>query len=275
MIENEIINEIQDVDNEFIENKIINSMNQNEPKQILKDIGKYKVIEYDKTNIYIIENILDASFCQEMIELINASPLRKNFYGPGNNVQCYVKNINELLKLSEESYYTFSTEPNEYEKLMNKEPIWTNEINGLTKKDIEKKSENINNIMEKIGDIMKEINNNIVFETNSGYCLRKIYGKTRNHIDNISEVHNTGINFIKNNKMGDYKMVRNASIIFTLNDDYQGGEFKFTYHDIKVKLKKGSVIIFPPFWTHPHETEDLINDTYRYTINTWSCQKIN
>jgi predicted small secreted protein len=126
-----------------------------------------------------------------------------------------------------------------------------------------------------VSDIMKEINNKIVFETNSGYCLRKIYGKTRNHVDNITEVYNSGITFIKNNKMGDYKMIRDASIIFTLNDDYEGGEFKFTYHDIKVKLKKGSVIIFPPFWTHPHETEELINDTYRYTINTWSCQKIN
>ena len=52
-------------------------------------------------------------------------------------------------------------------------------------------------------------------------------------------------------------------------------DFGVNDQDIKVKLKKGSVIIFPPFWTHPHETEDLLNNTYRYTINTWSCQKIN
>jgi hypothetical protein len=242
---------------------------------IIKNIGAYKIIEYEKTNIYIIENILDSSFCENMIELINTVNLRKNFYGPGNNVQCYVKNIDELLKLNEESYYEFSTQLDEYEQFMNKEIVSTNKLNGLTRKDIEFYLEKINKVMENIGEVMKEINDKIVFETNTGYCLRKIYGKTRNHIDGISEVYNSGITFIKNNKMGDYKMVRNASIIFTLNDNYQGGEFKFTYHDIKVKLKKGSVIIFPPFWTHPHETEELLNNTYRYTINTWSCQKIN
>jgi hypothetical protein len=243
--------------------------------EIIKHVGEYKVIEYDKTNIYIIENILDSSFCEDMICFIDTVNLRKNFYGPGNNVQCYVKNIDELLKVSEDYYYEFSTQVDEYEKLMNLEIVSTNKLNGLTIKDIENKLERINKIMQNIADIMKEINDKIVFETNSGYCLRKIYGKTRNHIDNISEVYNAGINFIKNNKMGDYKMVRNASIIFTLNDDYEGGEFKFTYHDIKVKLKKGSILIFPPFWTHPHETDELIKDTYRYTINTWSCQKIN
>lgn len=243
--------------------------------EIIKHIGNYKVIEYEKTNIYIIENILDALFCEDMIQLIDTVHLYKNFYGPGNNVQCYVKNIDELLKLSEESYYEFSTQVDEYEKLMNLEKVSTNKLNGLTRKDIENELDKMNKCMQHIGEIMKEINDKIVFDTNSGYCLRKIYGKTRNHVDNITEVYNSGITFIKNNKMGDYKMIRDASIIFTLNDDYEGGEFKFTYHDIKVKLKKGSVIIFPPFWTHPHETEELINDTYRYTINTWSCQKIN
>ena len=243
--------------------------------EIIKHIQNFKVIEYDKTNIYIIENILDTSFCEDIIRLIDTVQLDKHFYGAGNNVQCYVKNIDELLKVSEESYYEFSSQNDEYEKLMNLEIVSTNKLNGLTRKDIQKKLDKINKTMQDISDIMKEINDKIIFETNSGYCLRKIYGKTRNHIDNISQVHNTGITFIKNNKVGDYIMVRNASIIFTLNDDYQGGEFKFSYHDIKVKLKKGSVIIFPPFWTHPHETEELINDTYRYTINTWSCEKIN
>lgn len=243
--------------------------------EIIKHIGEYKVIEYDKTNIYIIENILDSSFCEDMIRFIDTIHLDKNSYGPGNNVQCYVKNLDELLKVNEDSYYEFSTQVDEYEKLMNLEIVSTNKLNGLTRKDIENELERMNKIMQDISDIMKEINNKIVFETNSGYCLRKIYGKTRNHVDNISQIHNTGITFIKNNKMGDYVMVRNASIIFTLNDDYKGGEFKFSYHNINVKLKKGSVIIFPPFWTHPHETDELINDTYRYTINTWSCEKIN
>jgi hypothetical protein len=249
--------------------------NEKQPIEIIKVIENYKVIEYEKTNIYIIENIIDSSLCESIIGLIDTLPLNKDDYRQGNNVKCYVKNIDQLLKLSEDYYYEFSTDINEYKTLMNKDVVSTNKLNSLTKNDLNMYLDKINNAMQKIDEIMKEINDKIVFETNSGYCLRKIYGKTRNHIDSISEVYNSGITFIKKNKMGDYKMVRNASIIFTLNDNYEGGEFKFTYHNLKIKLKKGSVIIFPPFWTHPHETEDLLNNTYRYTINTWSCQKIN
>jgi predicted 2-oxoglutarate/Fe(II)-dependent dioxygenase YbiX len=60
----------------------------------------------------------------------------------------------------------------------------------------------------------------------------------------------------------------------TLNDDYEGGQFIFPYYDITVKLKKGSVLIFPPFWTHEHSTNELENNTFRYTITTWNCDRI-
>ena len=67
-------------------------------------------------------------------------------------------------------------------------------------------------------------------------------------------------------------MVRNASMIFALNDDYDGGEFHFPCQDIHIRMKKGSVIIFPPYWTHPHEVSCIRNGTYRYTINTWALE---
>lgn len=241
-------------------------------------IDSFTVKEYNKTNIYIIEDILSVFFCEKIIKLINTIELQKHVYYSGNNVECYLSTIDSLLKLSETSYYTFSTDPCEIEKLLNisiNDSVSTNKLNGLTHKDIQNNLDEINKVMIQISSIMEKVNNKIKFEFNSGYCLRKIYGKTRNHIDNISEVYNSEITFIKNNKMGDYKMVRNASIVFSLNDDYEGGEFMFPYQDITVKLKKGSVVIFPPFWTHPHETNDLINNTFRYTINTWSCEKIN
>lgn len=240
----------------------------------VKFIHNYKVIEFEKTNIYIIEDVIDSSFCNYAIDIINILNLRKNDYGVGNNVKCYVNHIDSLLKLDDSLFYKFSTDSHKYEKILN-ELKSTNILNGLIHEDIENLRNKINQKMEILKDIMKEINNTIVIESNTGYCLRKIYGKTRNHIDNISEIYNSNITFINKNKMGDYRMVRNASIIMQLNDDYEGGEFKFTYHDIKIKLKKGSILIFPPFWTHPHETEELINETFRYTINTWSCEKIN
>ena len=58
------------------------------------------------------------------------------------------------------------------------------------------------------------------------------------------------------------------SVIVALNGDYEGGEFEFPQQNIKVKLEAGEAIIFPPYWTHIHGTNDL-NGTFRYTINTW------
>ena len=38
--------------------------------------------------------------------------------------------------------------------------------------------------------------------------------------------------------------------------------------------KKGQIILFPPYWTHPHFTAELKNRTYRYTINSWLHEDI-
>lgn len=103
---------------------------------------------------------------------------------------------------------------------------------------------------------------NITCSGDSGYCLRKIYGPTRLHKDGIN------INSIDNRYLP-IRKIRNMSIIICLNDDYDGGEFYFPSQDYKIKLKKGQIIAFPPYWTHPHMVSEPINNTYRYTINTW------
>ena len=65
------------------------------------------------------------------------------------------------------------------------------------------------------------------------------------------------------------KYIRSVSVIIALNGDYDGGEIVFPCQNFKTKLKQGEAIAFPPYWTHPHYTEDLKNNTFRYTINTW------
>ena len=81
--------------------------------------------------------------------------------------------------------------------------------------------------------------------------FRKIYGPTELHWD------------------GTKQPVRSMAIVVALNDDYEGGEFVFPLQDYKIKLKKGQALVFPPYWTHPHRTEDLKNGTFRYTIKNW------
>lgn len=121
---------------------------------------------------------------------------------------------------------------------------------------------NIQIIIKKIIDYLSK-NYEIKCSGDSGYQLRKIYGETRIHkdgtFDNNKNINNT----------------RCISLIIALNDDYEGGEFYFPIQNIKVKLKKGQIIAFPPYWTHPHCTMELLNRTYRYTINTWLYEDIN
>jgi predicted 2-oxoglutarate/Fe(II)-dependent dioxygenase YbiX len=84
---------------------------------------------------------------------------------------------------------------------------------------------------------------------------RKIFDSTKLHYDGIDE-----------------GSVRSLSVILALNDDYEGGELVFPFQDYKIKLKRGQLIAFPPYWTHPHYTNDLENGTFRYTINFWLKQ---
>ena len=90
-----------------------------------------------------------------------------------------------------------------------------------------------------------------------GYTLRKTYGDTKRHIDGVHP------------KMGGFtKFVRALSLIIVLNDDYDGGIFNFPTQKLKLKVKKGEVIMFPPYWTHPHSVSSVGEGQARYTINT-------
>jgi hypothetical protein len=105
----------------------------------------------------------------------------------------------------------------------------------------------------------------ILSKGDSGYCLRKIYGPTRLHSDGILDYNTDDSNV-------SIKRLRNLSVIIALNDDYENGEFYFPSQDKLIKLKKGQIIAFPPYWTHPHTVFAPTNGTYRYTINTWLYQ---
>lgn len=238
-------------------------------------INDIKILEYENTNIFIIEDILDDLLCDELIRLINISDLEKTDYFNGNNVRGYITSFEEILKKNDELYYVFSTDPQKYSELLANTK--TNNIYNIMYDD----KININEIQKKIDDkitnllvVMRSINQRIDVDVYNNIILRKIYGKTREHTDGTKEIIESNICFLKKNRSKDFHFVRNLTFIFSLNDDYDGGELLFPSYDISIKLKKGSVVIFPPFWTHPHSTNDLLNNTFRYTITTWGCIKI-
>ena len=61
---------------------------------------------------------------------------------------------------------------------------------------------------------------------------------------------------------------RTLSCTLCLNDDYDGGEFAFFNREIKYKLKKGSILLFPSNFMYPHEVMPVTSGT-RYSIITW------
>ena len=126
---------------------------------------------------------------------------------------------------------------------------------------IEKNNKSRTRIDEKIYDI---INNNIEkylqdyatlnfnLKEDTGYQLLKY--KTGDyvteHIDTSSGEHRT------------------LSCSLALNDDYEGGELAFFDGELKYKLKKGDMMIFPSSFTYPHQVLPVISGT-RYSIITW------
>jgi hypothetical protein len=178
-----------------------------------------------ESNVVIIENVITDTYCKELIELINNTNLNKEEYSKTlrNNVECYEFSLNDYQHINEYKMHDI----------------------------------NIMNICFNCVTIFKKIRPFIIIVKDCGYTLRKIYGKTYNHIDWIYDIEK------------DYRVL---SIILFLNDDYDGGVLKFPIQNISYKLKKGSAILFPPYWTHPHEVSTVKPGQYRYTINTWAMQ---
>jgi hypothetical protein len=103
-------------------------------------IDNYSIIEYEKTSIYVIENVLDDDFCDKVINIIETIPLKRTVYTDTNNVECYFSMMDQLLKTSDKLFYKFSTQENEVndiiEKIKSKQSIHTNKLNGITKSEI-------------------------------------------------------------------------------------------------------------------------------------------
>jgi hypothetical protein len=227
----------------------------------------YNVLEYKKACIYIIDDIMDSELCNEIIELIKKIPMIKKIKCKGSNVECYVNILQELLDYDDTHYYYFNNNEN------NNEIKLTNNLNGVKKEYLKNIEEIITNKIKIIRNILLKINGHIKLNYNSGYCFRKIYGQTHKHIDGLNCGTTKDEVLSLNNDYNNEIVVRNTSIIFALNDDYEGGIFNFHNYDLSFKLKRGSVILFPPYWNNPHSVT-AVEKNYRYTINTWSYEKI-
>lgn len=270
-------------------------MTKEPPLIVKKKIDDYLILEYKNSKIYVVENILDEDLCKKIIKIIDTIPKIKDDWKPGNNVKCFFRPLNDLLNVDDTDFYPVYTEDVDLhkinEKIKNKEKITTTLLNGVKRCEIKCLTEKLEEKFSAVDKIFCSLfkDKNISFKNKCGIHLRKIYGETREHQDGeCPQIKNkTSLQFIEEQNVHNYRIhkkerpqknkvnIRVLTTVFALNDDHNGGEFCFPEYDIKVKLNRGSMICFPPYWTHTHKTESLMNNTFRYTLNTWIYKEEN
>jgi hypothetical protein len=193
-----ILDKIVSIDGsyEIIEYKDIISFEQ---KIYYKEIQK-KINNPNKFDGIIVSKqfeFIDESLCDELIDYINnIKKFHIEKWQESNNVNCKFINIQDIQDIQD--------------------------INNFD-----------NKLFNVIGKFIQYMFNkyNVISKGDSGYCLRKIYGPTRQHADGIFDYTN------RDEPISIYK-IRNLSIIIALNDDYEGGQFYFPSQDRVIKLKK-------------------------------------
>ena len=70
------------------------------------------------------------------------------------------------------------------------------------------------------------------------------------------------------NEAGTRKGIPVLSIIGSLNNDYEGGEF-IMFQDEEIKLKQGDLMIFPSIFLYPHRVEPVTKGV-RNTFVSWA-----
>ena len=190
------------------------------------------VHEYPE-QIFIIKNLISQTYCTKMVNIMK----QINF---DNRIQYKNKNnvIGEELPLFKlNNLYNSQLKPDD-----------RNVLRDLT---IIFYSIYIRSIVYVIHTINSNIFNNMIPRI-STILVRKIDGPTRIHVD-------------KALMQGE---VRTLSCVVAYNDDYKDGKFYFPNQNIELKLEAGDILLFPPYWTHPHYTDSPVENV-RYTSTFW------
>ena len=81
------------------------------------------------------------------------------------------------------------------------------------------------------------------------------------------EVNNTD-EFQEHVDVMDYASAKRFLVLFLYLKDNEAGHTSFPEYDLKVEPKVGRLLMFPPFWTHPHQGEKVIKGT-KYQMMTY------
>ena len=62
---------------------------------------------------------------------------------------------------------------------------------------------------------------------------------------------------------------RVTTFVVYLNDIAEGGETEFLEQRIRVRPKKGTIVIFPAYFTHVHRGNPVLSNEDKYVISGW------
>ena len=193
-------------------------------------IGKYEVEEFD-SNIYLLKNVIDEVFCDDLIKIIDNVELEYGDWRPHNNLKAYSRRWEDenLNSVSDEIKMKYVKYREIFYKIYMKMILF---IYG-----------EVSNCPTVKNSIPKHC----------GWALKKIVGQTRMHIDGTTPTKGE---------------VRCLTCIIGLNSNYENGMWTFPEKGVDLYVKKGDVLLFPPFWTHRHTVEEPLKNP-RYTLSTW------
>jgi hypothetical protein len=70
--------------------------------------------------------------------------------------------------------------------------------------------------------------------------------------------------------VGNYESAKRfLAFIVYLNDNFSGGETNILTYNKEIKPKKGSLLVFPPLWTHFHQGKPITSGNPKYILGSY------
>ena len=69
---------------------------------------------------------------------------------------------------------------------------------------------------------------------------------------------------------GEFTKRQLVAIWYLNNGPEVGGETEFYFQQLSIKPKAGTLLLFPPFWTHLHRGK-MVESDVKYIATTWVC----
>ena len=191
------------------------------------------VVQEYPEKVFIIKNLISQPFCTKMVDIMK----RINF---NNRVKYAEKNhvLGDVLSISAMSDLCKSQLKHEDNSTLNNLIVILYSLY-------------IRSIAYVMQTIDGTIFNNIIPRI-SQVGVRKIDGPTRQHVDGAES--NGGIRLL--------------TCLIAFNGDYKEGTFYLPKQNMGVKFEAGDILLFPPYWTHPHYTDNPV-ENIRYTATFW------